>query len=182
MLVEIRHNPIEMLTHMGEVHAALGLLKQVICVLSEWLRTQNGRADRIPDTGAQVTSQPPQSFLKLFPKQDHLPDGEYLCRAGEAAHGFYFIHHGTLEILKADASSGGEHRIGTMQAPTVAGEIGYFSDQPRLVSLRATGPVSFTYFSGKDYETLVKTNPEKAFNVLLIAAQGVVALVDKGNA
>jgi len=192
LLLEVRSNPIQMLSEIGEVHAALGMLKQVICVLGGWLRTQNGRTSDANATGKPLPPEDeaaendaaevirknlPKGVLKLFPKQDQLPDGQFLCRQGEKSNGFFFVHRGTLEILKLGDPQGGEQQIGTMQAPTVAGEIGYFSSQPRLVSLRASGPVAFTCFSGYDYEILEEIDPEKALEVLLAAAQCVVSLV-----
>ena len=192
LLLEVRSNPIQLLSEIGEVHAALAMLKQVICVLGGWLRTQNGRAGganeagKFPppehpaaenDAAEIIRKNLPKGFLKLFPKQDQLPDGQFLCRQGEKSHGFFFVHRGSLEILKSDSPQGGEQQIGTMHAPTVAGELGYFSGQPRLVSLRASGPVAYTCFSGYDYEILEENDPEKALEVLLAAAQCVVSLV-----
>lgn len=113
LLLEVRNNPIHMLSELGEVHASLVLLKRVICVLSEWLRTQNNRTAAAKDAtqslpcgdGAEdraaaevIKANLPGRFLKFFPKQEQLPDGQFLCRQGERSHGFFFIHKGSLEV------------------------------------------------------------------------------------
>ncbi|MDX6767626.1 MAG: cyclic nucleotide-binding domain-containing protein [Candidatus Methylacidiphilales bacterium] len=191
VLLEVRNNPIQMLSEMGDVYAALALLKQLICVLSEWLRTQNNHVDSTNDPSVVtrdkagieavgiIKANLPKDTFKFFPKEEQLVDGQFLCRQGEPSQGFFFIHRGVLEILKSDDAQGGEHVIGSMRGPTVAGEVAYFSDQPRLVSLRASGPVTFSIFSGYDYELLKETKPEKALEVLFAAAQCIVALLGR---
>jgi CRP-like cAMP-binding protein len=191
IILEVRNNPIQMLSEMGDVYAVLALLKQLVCVLSEWLRTQNSRLDGayeqspVGENGAGqeaveiIKANLPKNFLNYFPQLEQLEDGQFLCRQGDKSQGFFFIHKGVLDILISDNGHGDARVIGKMQAPAVAGEVAYFSNQPRLVSLRASGPVTFTSFSGYDYELLKETQPEKALEVLLAAAQCIVSLLGR---
>lgn len=189
LLLEVKNNPIQILKEMGEVDAAIVFLKKVICVLGEWLRTQdaNGKPNGIyredPDTLAAaevVKDHLPRRFLR-GPKQIILPDGEFLCRQGEKPDGFYFIHSGSLEILKSDPSGTQERKVSYMHSPTVAGELGYFSGEPRLASLRAAGKVTYTHFSGAEFEGMEEKHPNDALEVLLAAARSIVILVRKSD-
>ncbi|MES2466100.1 MAG: cyclic nucleotide-binding domain-containing protein [Verrucomicrobiota bacterium] len=195
LLLEMRNNPIQMLQKIGEINATIVLLKRMICVLGEWLRSQidaSGtsrgltpvpphRALRDREASDRIKEHLPKGFFQLSPKRMVLPDGQYLCRQGERPDGFYFIHKGTLEVLKQEIASPSQHKIGELYGPTVAGEVGYFSGEPRLVSLQAFGEVVYTHFSGEDFEKLEEKHPDRALEVLLAAAQLIVCLVRNGT-
>jgi CRP-like cAMP-binding protein len=195
LLLEMRNNPIQILQRIGEINATMILLKQMICVLGEWLRAQNDaggtnrgpssvtqRRDlRVQEAADKIKEHLPKGFFRLSPKRILLHDGQYLCRQGEPPDGFYFIHQGRLEILKKPVTEPTHQKIGELYGPTVAGEVGYFSGEPRLVSLKALGKVAYTHFSGTDFENLEENHPDKALEVLLAAAQSIVCLVHAGS-
>jgi CRP-like cAMP-binding protein len=185
LLLELRNNPIQMLRDMGETGASIQLLKRVVCVLADWLRSKNA-ADNLSvsssatgpsKAAAVIQAHLPKGFFRRSAAQVRLEDGQYLCRQGDRPDGFYFIHSGVVEVLHSDDAESEERKTGEMRGPTVAGEIGYFSGEPRLASLRALGVVNFTHFPGYDFEELEEKDPEKAMEVLLAAAQSIVALV-----
>ena len=195
LLLEMRNNPVQLLQRIGEINASIVLLKRIICVLADWLRSQGeaggtthgGPSVPLPrpvgDQGqgaAEIIKEHlPKKFFQLSPTQIVLADGQYLFRQGERPDGFYFIHSGTLEILKKEDHHAVQHKIGNLTGPTVAGEVGYFSGEPRLASLLAFGPVVYTHFSGADFGKLEEKHPDKALDVLIAAAQSIVGLVHR---
>jgi CRP-like cAMP-binding protein len=193
LVLEVQRNPIQALRDMGEFGGTAQLLKQVICILAEWLRSKNATAvsgdacSGIPEHDAEtggisaaakvIKSHLPKKFYQRSAPQSSLADGNFLCRQGDRPDGFYFIHSGCLEVLKSDSPESEEHKSGEVRGPTVVGEIAFFSGERRLVSLRAKGDVSYTHFSGDYFEELEEKRPDKALEVLLAAAQSIVALV-----
>lgn len=180
----VPNNPIQTLREMGEIGGTVQLLKHVICRLAEWLRAKNeAPADGSQRTGDEaartaaaevIRSHLPRQFLGLYTPRTRLEDGGYLCQEGDRPDGFYFIHSGTLQVLRREAAE----PIGELQGPTVVGEVGYFSGERRLVSLRASGEVVYSAFSAEAFEELEENHPEKAIEVLIAAARSIVALVD----
>ena len=194
LLLEIQRNPIQSLRDMGEFGGTIKLLKHVVCILADWLRTMNAaaaagegepsanegadtRAGGNPTASGVIHSHLPKGFFQRSAPRTRLEDGQYLCHKDDLPDGFYFVHTGCLEVLNADSQDPEARASGEMRGPTVVGEVGYFSGEPRLVSLRAKGEVSYTHFSGEYFEELEETRPEKALEVLFAAAQSIVALV-----
>lgn len=192
VLVMVRENPIELLSAMGESHAANDLLKRVICALGQWLRARNERAARTSgeslmvstgDAGdlASVRRNLPKGFLRFFPRQEKLADGEFLLKEGEKSRGFHFIHHGVLDVITGDAETGGKV-VAELRGPAVAGELGYFAGEPRSASLRAKGEVVHTYFAGHEFEEIEESDPERALEMLFAVSKSLVAMLrEKSN-
>jgi cAMP-dependent protein kinase regulator len=187
VVLEVANNPVQMLREMGETDAAIVLMKQVICALSEWLRSGRGstsdtaapvvESGRDEEAAMVIKSHLPKAFYQWNAKRVPLPAGTYLCHQGDRPDGFYFLHSGTLEILKRDSPDDEEKVVGEIKAPAVAGEVGYFANERRLASLRAKDEVSYSPFSDWDFEDLQEENAEKALDVLMAAARSVVALI-----
>lgn len=187
VLIEVANNPVQMLREMGQTDAAIKLMKQVICALAEWLRS--GRASggdtaapvvesgRDEEAAQLIKAHLPKAFYQWNAKRIPLPAGTYLCRQGDRPDGFYFLHAGTLEILKRDSPDEEEKVVGEIKAPAVAGEVGYFANERRLASLRAKDEASYSPFSDWDFEGLKEKDAEKALDVLMAAARSVVALI-----
>lgn len=183
-LVIIGENPLELLRDMGESHAAIALLKRVICALGQWVRARNQRA---VETGARtpVHSDPdalesirqglPKGFLRFFPRTEKLAPGEILLREGEKAHGFHFLHAGVLEVVRGTGES--EQVVAELHAPAVAGELGYFANEPRSATLRARGPAVHTSFAGHEFEDLEESDPERALEMLFAVARSLVMMI-----
>ena len=194
VLLAVQGDPVTMLRDLGEVQAALTMVKKLVCVLGDWLREMNQREASnendearfgitagSPGASAAIKASLPKGFLRLQPKQATLSAGEFLCRQGDKPRGFYFIHSGTLAILRQEEKSSPEAKIGAMRGPTVAGEVGYFSGQRRLATLQALDEVTYSYFPGEDYEALEETQPEKALDLLLAAARSIIHLIRSRN-
>jgi CRP-like cAMP-binding protein len=187
VLVMVRENPVELLSAMGESHAAIDLLKRLVCALGQWLRARNERAARSSGEAMMVTTGDardleavrrhlPRGFLRFFPRQERLAEGEFLLKEGEKSRGFHFIHHGVLEVITGDPEAGGKV-VAELHGPAVAGELGYFSGEPRAASLRAKGEVAHTYFAGHQFEEIEESDPERALEMLFAVAKSLVAML-----
>ncbi|GAB4324521.1 MAG: hypothetical protein Kow0059_20180 [Candidatus Sumerlaeia bacterium] len=182
-LLYLPRNPADLLREMRDLSAAMKLLQNVICVLGERLQVVDQRKfteDTVyvaPEKALEpIERQLPSGLLKKFFVRKKLKPDEMLCWEGDESDGFYFIHSGELEVLKLDP-----HRkfkkLGVMKAPTVAGELGYFTGELRAACLRALTPVDYTVFSGRDFEKLQKDQPLEALKILYAAAQLVANLI-----
>jgi CRP-like cAMP-binding protein len=67
------------------------------------------------------------------------------------------------------------------QAPTIAGEVGFFSKEKRSAGVRAVEPLEYTHFSGAQFEKLVKKKPQQALDMLFAAARVIVCLIIQKN-
>ena len=187
LVVKVGENPIELLSVMGEYHAANDLLKRVICALGQWLRARNERAGRSPGDAVKVATGDakdlesvrrslPKGFLHFFPKQEKLADREFLLEEGGKSRGFHFIHHGVLEVI-THTGEAGERVVAEIHGPALAGELGYFAGEPRSASLRAKGEVVHTYFSGHQFEEIEESDPERALEMLFAVARSLVSVL-----
>ena len=191
-LFGIPGEPVDMFRQINDVKAAMTLMQNIICLLGERLRSEpkfesikiKMEVPVISGDGAIASEAlkvvkkflPREGFLKKITKVRDLRAGEYLCRQGSQPDGFYFIHTGPVEII--DERPGAKTPLMTrLEAPSMVGELGYFSGQKRAGSIRAAGAVTYTHFSGDDFKKLQKKKPEDAFNVLFAAAQWIVNLI-----
>ncbi len=196
LLLEIPGNPIDMFRQLNDWDAAFTLLQNLVCILAERMRTKNeedsvsiksgirvieGYESRPEESLAVVERSLPHGMFRKFAQTKKLKPEQFLCKEGEKAEGFYYIHSGILEVLK-DLPDGGQRPLSRLVAPTITGEIGFFSGEKRTASIRALTEVEYTLFSGSDLGKLRKKNPEEALNVLFAAAQFAVhLLVDREN-
>ncbi|MCE5230080.1 cyclic nucleotide-binding domain-containing protein [bacterium] len=183
-------NPIELSKQLGDTHAGIKLVENLLCLLAARLRARNRpEAARVKDGIPYIEGYEPDSAKGLAEIEPHLPKGwfgiarnrrklaalSYLCRQGDASDGFYYIHEGALEAI--DESAPQPRRLGHLEAPTIAGEVGYFAGEPRGASLRALTEIEYTHFSGADYEKLKAKNPDDALKIIFAAAQLTVHLI-----
>ena len=59
-----------------------------------------------------------------------------LFREGESSRSMFLLVEGTVDILRT-TGNGGEYRVARIEAPTVIGELAYFTGAPRSASARA---------------------------------------------
>lgn len=182
-LIQLPRNPADMLREMRDLDAAMKLLQNVICVMGERLQVVDRHKfteDTVyhaPEKALEIIErQLPTGFLKKFFIRKKLKPDEMLCWEGDESDGFYFIHAGELEVLKLDPKRKFK-KLGTMKAPTVAGELGFFTGELRAACLRAVTGVDYTVFSGKEWEKLREDEPLEALKILYAAAQLVANLI-----
>ncbi len=190
-LLEIPSNPAQLFRSLQDHETAIRLLQNLICLLGERLKRidEDERRKELHGFPAPqpVISSPgrpleviesllPRGVLKRFFTNHTLKPEEYLFWEGDEADGFFFIHKGELEVLKLDTQKA-LRSVGRMKAPTVVGELGFFSGEPRSACLRAIDTIEYSKFSGHDFEKLRKRDPAEALRVVNAAAQLVAHLV-----
>ena len=192
-ILEFPDNPLDLFKSAGRPDIALQLGKNIVAMLADKLRrrTEAGLAPPpkgdagirhrnawIPtvDFDAIEERLPRKGLFRKAVEVKHLRPGDVLVRQGEPARGFFFIHSGELDVTIRQPD-GSEKRLDSRHGPTVIGELGYFSGQPRSATVAAKGDVEFTEFSGKDFEALAAANPEDALLVLYGAAQVILQLL-----
>lgn len=190
LLLEIP-NPIELSHRIGDPQATLQVLKKLICLLAKRLshrdqfgpdskfieaRPLRGFGQKPTEALETVAQSLPRDAAGVLKKQATLQPGEHLVRMGEPSDCFYFIHAGRLEVIKEPGQERGA-MARTVTAPATAGEVGFFSGRPRSAGLRAMDEVTYTEFSGAEYDALLKTKPRQAIEVLFAAARLTVYLI-----
>lgn len=196
ILFEIPSNIVEVMRRTCPPEATLRMLENLVCILSERLRKQNELAQSdIGDSVMWMDMQAahedttsalktlernlPSGLIKRFTHSGKLKRGDILINEGEDPDGFYFIHKGSLEVLKPDEHTGEMDRVAVINGPTITGELGFFSGQKRSATLRAVSEVSFTHFSGKHFHKMKASDPIEASNVLLASAQLAIHLTNR---
>jgi SulP family sulfate permease len=112
----------------------------------------------------------PRGILSRFSSRHRLQPGDYLCKEGDPSDGFYFIHRGAAEVIKGEPE-GAPRTVAEIRAPTLTGELGFFTGKPRTASIRALDEMSYTHFSGSHYDKLKKSDPNEAASILMASAQ-----------
>jgi len=191
VVMEITPNPIDLFKSIGQPEAAIQILQNLICILAARLQKINSpdwvpvkmRSVPVFDIFEPDTQQAlktideslPHGLFHIFDHHKKLAAGEFLCHEGDEPDGFFFVHEGELEVSSGGADAE-ERTLGTIAGPTIAGELGFFTGEPRGATLHALTDVVYTHFSGSYFKKLKKSDPEGAFNVLFAAAQLAVHL------
>ncbi|MBI3735198.1 cyclic nucleotide-binding domain-containing protein [Candidatus Sumerlaeota bacterium] len=192
LLFEIPNNIIEVMRQTCPPESVLKLLENLVCILSERLRRQGDLNEHLPDSTAWkdegliaeesstaiklLERSAPSGLISRFTLRKKLQPGEILCSEGEESDGFYFLRRGEMEILKKQAD-GSERSVAIITAPTVTGELGFFSGQKRAATIRAVTECTVTHFSGSQFNKLKKSDPNQACDVLMAAAQLAIHLM-----
>ncbi|MBI1783611.1 cyclic nucleotide-binding domain-containing protein [Candidatus Sumerlaeota bacterium] len=191
-VMQFASNPPAFFEMVDSPETALILLQNLIGILAERLRSKD-RPDWVPlqnRGGAESGAASPDAALaKIREAISHsgplnrvlgetkLKAGAYLCRQGDEAKGFYFIHEGELEVRQVPAGGGTPRVLGVLKGPTVAGEIGFFTKEKRTSSLAAKSDVRYDFFSGNEFQKLAAQDPAEAFEVLFAVAKMIVCLI-----
>jgi CRP-like cAMP-binding protein len=100
----------------------------------------------------------------------------FLCRQGTFADSFFFLHRGNVEVLVAEESGEPQPR-GTIRAPSIAGEVSFFTGRRRMASLRALEPVEYSEFKCDAYKDLMENEPDAAMELLYAALRLLVITI-----
>lgn len=190
MLFEITNDTVKSMQDICGPEAAMKLLQNLVVILSERLALQNVRSTRTPrswlaDTVAVETKDALDTVAKSLPKQllsknakkKTLKTNEVLCREGDAADGFYFIHEGTLRVYRKARP---DQTLDVIEGPTIAGQAAYFSGLTRNADIVATSDVTFTHFTGDEFEKMKHKHPDEALKVLFACAHYLVYWLARG--
>lgn len=198
-------NPIKLHAAFANPRLAVMLTQNLIAILAERLRRNNARlrawaaaapdaeprAGGHPDRGVElgeesraalerVRSGLPISFVSNCTSRREYQPLEYIFMQGdEGIHGFYYFHNGRIQII--DEPDGEEPRVITLlEAPSMAGEIGYFTQSWRRGSAQALTRVNATFFSGRHFSKVLNQDLEEGLRIMHAAAQWtVIQLLDQ---
>ncbi|GEM_PF-4460394 len=176
----------ELFAQIDDPQAAVTLLENVICILGQMLRDKENkelRASMGATAPLMVEVNPPRSALatieyvlqrqgtlkRLF-RHHTLKAAETLITEGEPSEGFYFVQSGVVDVIKGLP---GEtvRLLNRMSAPTIVGELGFFSGEKRYASVRAQTDIAYTAFPGSEFRRMKKREPREALELLFAAAQ-----------
>lgn len=193
-IMQFTSDPLAVFQAIPAPDAALAMLQNLVGILAERLRAKD-RPDRVhlqaagaAESGGEVAA-PDAALGKVREAisrnaplnrvmgETKLKAGAFLCRQGDEAKGFYFIHEGELEVRQMAPLGGTARVLGIVKGPTVTGEIGYFTHEKRSSSLVAKSDVRYDFFSGAEFQKLAAQNPAEAFEVLFAVAKLIVCLI-----
>jgi SulP family sulfate permease len=107
-----------------------------------------------------------------------LKPGEYLIHQGEPFHDLYFIEGGQVSIY-LEMEDGTQVRVHTPRAGTVVGELGFYLDVPRSVSVIADHTTSAYRLTQRAMQAMKTNDPELAIAfdelMLRVVAERLVA-------
>ena len=101
---------------------------------------------------------------------DRAAPGTTLVAQGKLNGRIHFLLDGTVEMVRA-FPGGHEEVVGTLQAPTVLGELSFFRRCPCLMSVRTTTPARFLVLDHDAHETLRRNDPRAAEQLAIAAIQ-----------
>lgn len=184
---EIPANLVELMKSGCGAEPTLKFLQNLVCILAERLREHRMLPAKAPrslvmrrsltvardmETALEIVKKSlPKGPIKWLERKRRLQPGQVLCNEGDPSDGFYFIHEG---VLTAEASRGklnARIRIGTLTAPVIAGEYGFFTGQPRTATLTAYEPTAYVQFTKAHWDKLKTKFPTEAMNVLFAMAR-----------
>jgi CRP-like cAMP-binding protein len=91
-------------------------------------------------------------------------DGAVLVKAGDPDNTLFIVVSGTIEVI--DTVNGRKKIVNKMKAGDCAGIRSFVERTPRVVTLRARGPVTVYTIRPDDFELLLDSNPRQAYNFM----------------
>lgn len=111
--------------------------------------------------------------------------GDFLIRQGEVDRSMYFLERGTLQVFTNSRIPDGG-RLSILRAGSVVGEVGLFSDQPRMANVEAMTPCVMWILSGPRFDELAARNPsvalELARSIASVMGRRMRANIERGQA
>jgi NTE family protein len=88
--------------------------------------------------------------------------GEALIRAGDPPDALFIVHHGSFDVLRADADmeQAGGGPLARLHAGAVIGEIGFFAHTARTATVVASRDAAVFELDRASYQSVVATAPE----------------------
>ncbi len=96
--------------------------------------------------------------------------GDLVMREGDSPSGLFLLLTGTVEIVK-HASSGTLQSLGTMQAPTVLGEMSLITERPHSTTVRAVTDCDFYLLTRPQFQRLIAKESVAAYKVIATIAE-----------
>ena len=99
-------------------------------------------------------------------------DGSILMTEGERGDSLLLLLAGKVDVVKGLAR-GREHLLGTAESVDVLGELALLLDDPRVATVRASGPVSYVILKRDDFERLLESGSPAARRLLARIARSI---------
>jgi HEAT repeat protein len=97
-------------------------------------------------------------------REQWLPDGTILCRAGEDGNAMYIIVSGKVRVQK-DAD-GNEKDLAVRGEGDFVGEMAIIESAPRMATLRALGDLRVLVIDGDSFTAILRDRPEVSISVM----------------
>ncbi len=192
VVMEIPRDPLELFREIKHYSATIKLLQNLFQSLAQRLEKKDRQevrrfraavrealgyeASPKKALAAIEKSLPKRGIFKKIVKEFTLKPGATLIAEGDASDGFYFIRSGALEVTQK-ALKGASKRLGKIEGPCLAGEIGFFAQKRRSATLRAITETRYHFFPESEFEKLKKSDSEAALSVIFAAAQLTALLI-----
>jgi predicted acylesterase/phospholipase RssA/CRP-like cAMP-binding protein len=109
-----------------------------------------------------------EKYVLIEPRFEwvHLPRGEVLFAAGDAADCLYFLVHGLLHVVSRDAS-GTEEAIGAIFRGEVVGEMAILSGEKRTATVRAVRDSDLVRLTKTGFDEINRVYPGATMAILM---------------
>jgi len=110
---------------------------------------------------------PPEDLRQIADVAEEIAfgDGETIARQGEPGVMLYIIVSGEVLVTNID-EAGRESELSRRQAGEYVGEMAIISDEVRMATLTAVGPVRTLSISQKQFKEILRLRPEVALAVM----------------
>lgn len=108
----------------------------------------------------------------------HLERGQRLFREGEASDGVYLVVSGRMRI-EMPQEDGEIRTLGEIRRGELLGEVGFFSNSPRVASAVALRESHLVHFSQVFFEGLLRQHPHEGLRVMQAAVRRLRAAIQE---
>jgi len=106
----------------------------------------------------------PESLFDKFGKE--FQPGQIIFCEWEPGNDFYFIQKGRVKIIKTFGNT--QKTLDVMSQGDIFGEMAILEEEPRSASAIAVDQVKTLHFNRTNFDTLMSTQPQLAYSLLLI--------------
>ena len=96
--------------------------------------------------------------------------GDLILHEGDSPSGLFLLLRGAVEILKK-TPHGQTHSLGTIDAPTVVGEMGLITERPHTATVRAASDCDFYLLSKTQFQRLLAGESIAAYKLVATIAE-----------
>lgn len=108
------------------------------------------------------------------------PPGRFVINEGEPSTGLFILFRGTAEVIKR-TPDGSSRTLATVTAPTVLGEMGLITDEPRSASVRTITACDFQLLSRADFQRMLEEERLAAYKLMATMAEVLVGRLAAAN-
>lgn len=114
--------------------------------------------------GAELTDEQCATLASIAKKLT-LNAGDFMLQAGEENQTLHVVTHGVLEVVK-QAGGGDWITLKVIRPGEIVGELGFIDGTPHSTSIRALAATEAFSIQRKDFEGLLKQDPDLVYKVM----------------